>query len=61
MDVIIHYNPRTLLASAGAGWVWEVTFLIILVGLTLSFVSEVFKIQKKEKRSEERRVGKQCR
>jgi len=49
MDVIIHYNPRTLLASAGAGWVWEVTFLIILVGLTLSFVSEVFKIQKKEK------------
>jgi len=49
MDVVIHYNPRTLLESAGAGWVWEVTFLIILVGLTLSFVSEVFKIQKKDK------------
>ncbi len=49
MDIVIYYNPRTLLNAAGAGWVWDVVFLIILVGLTLSFVSEVFKIQKKEK------------
>lgn len=49
MDVKIYYNPKTLLESAGTGWIWEVTFLIILIGLTISFVSEVFKIQKKEK------------
>jgi hypothetical protein len=49
MDIAIYYNPRTLLNAAGAGWVWDVVFLIILIGLTLSFVSEVFKIQKKEK------------
>jgi hypothetical protein len=49
MDIKIYYNPRTLLDAAGVGWVWDVVFLIILIGLTLSFVSEVFKIQKKEK------------
>ena len=49
MDIVIYYNPRTLLNAAGVGWVWDVVFLIILIGLTLSFVSEVFKIQKKEK------------
>lgn len=47
MNITIYYNPKTLLQAAGAGWVWEVTFLIILIGLTISFVVEVFKIQKK--------------
>jgi len=45
----IYFNPEKLLKDAGAGWVWEITFLIILIGLTISFVVEVFKIQKKEK------------
>jgi uncharacterized membrane protein YgcG len=49
MDIVINYNPKILLQEAGAGWVWDVVFLIILIGLTLSFVSEVFKIQKKDK------------
>lgn len=47
MNINIYYNPKTLLQAAGAGWVWDVTFLIILIGLTISFVVEVFKIQKK--------------
>ncbi|HQJ59905.1 MAG TPA: hypothetical protein PKV35_02845 [bacterium] len=47
MNINIYYNPKTLLQQAGAGWVWDVTFLIILIGLTISFVVEVFKIQKK--------------
>jgi hypothetical protein len=47
MNINIYYNPKTLLQAAGAGWVWDVTFIIILIGLTISFVVEVFKIQKK--------------
>lgn len=47
MNIDIYYNPKKLLEAAGAGWVWEVTFLIILIGLVISFVVEVFKIQKK--------------
>lgn len=47
MNIKIYYNPQTLLQAAGAGWVWDVTFIIILIGLTISFVTEVFKIQKK--------------
>lgn len=49
MNIKIYYNPKELLNAAGAGWVWEVVFLIIMMGLTISFVIEVFKIQKKEK------------
>lgn len=48
MEIKIYNNPKILLENAGAGWVWEITFLIILIGLTISFVSEIFKIQKKQ-------------
>lgn len=43
----LHFNPQKLLTEAGAGWVWDVTFTIILAGLAISFVTEIFKIQKK--------------
>lgn len=43
----LHFNPQKLLTEAGAGWVWDVTFTIILTGLVISFVAEIFKIQKK--------------
>lgn len=49
MNFDIRYNPRILLESAGAGWLWEVVFIVISVGLAISFVVEVFKIQKSEK------------
>ena len=49
MDFNICYNPRTLLESAGVGWLWEVVFIVISIGLVISFVSEIFKIQKGEK------------
>lgn len=49
MNIKIYYNPKTLLQAANAEWVWDVVFIIILIGLTISFVVEVFKIQKKEK------------
>ena len=49
MNFNICYNPRTLLESAGAGWLWEVIFIIISIGLVISFVTEIFKIQKGEK------------
>ena len=43
----LYFNPQKLLTEAGAGWVWDVTFTIILTGLAISFVAEIFKIQKK--------------
>lgn len=49
MNLNICYNPKTLLESAGAGWLWSVVFIVISVGLAISFVTEVFKIQKSEK------------
>ena len=49
MNFNICYNPKTLLESAGAGWLWSVVFIVISVGLAISFVSEVFKIQRSEK------------
>ena len=49
MNVNICYNPKTLLESAGAGWLWEAVFIVIAIGLTISFVVEIFKIQKSEK------------
>lgn len=49
MNLNICYNPKTLLESAGAGWLWSVTFIVISIGLAISFVTEVFKIQKSEK------------
>ena len=49
MNFNICYNPKTLLESAGAGWLWEVVFIVISIGLAISFVVEIFKIQKSEK------------
>ena len=49
MNLNICYNPKTLLESAGAGWLWSVVFIVISVGLAISFVTEIFKIQKSEK------------
>jgi len=49
MKIAIYYNPQKLLDQAGKGWVWDVLFSIILIGLTLSFVVEIFKIQKQQK------------
>ena len=49
MNLNICYNPKTLLESAGAGWLWSVVFIVISIGLAISFVSEIFKIQKSEK------------
>ena len=49
MNFNICYNPKTLLESAGAGWLWSVVFIVISIGLAISFVTEVFKIQKSEK------------
>ena len=49
MNLNICYNPKTLLESAGAGWLWSVVFIVITIGLAVSFVTEVFKIQKSEK------------
>ena len=49
MDFNICYNPKTLLESAGAGWLWEAVFIVVSIGLTISFVVEIFKIQKSEK------------
>ncbi|MBQ2637649.1 hypothetical protein IJG10_00790, partial [Candidatus Saccharibacteria bacterium] len=49
MNLNICYNPKTLLESAGVGWLWSVVFIVISVGLAISFVSEIFKIQKSEK------------
>lgn len=43
----LNFNPQKLLINAGAGWVWDVTFMIMLAGLAISFITEVFKIQKK--------------
>ena len=49
MNLNICYNPKTLLESAGVGWLWSVVFIVISVGLAISFVTEIFKIQKSEK------------
>lgn len=49
MNLNICYNPKTLLESAGVGWLWSVVFIVISVGLGISFVTEIFKIQKSEK------------
>ena len=49
MNFNIRYNPKILLESAGAGWLWEVVFIVISVGLAISFVVEIFKIQKSER------------
>ena len=49
MNFNICYNPKTLLESAGVGWLWSVVFIVISVGLAISFVIEIFKIQKSEK------------
>ena len=49
MNFNICYNPKTLLESAGVGWLWSVVFIVISVGLAISFVTEIFKIQKSEK------------
>ena len=49
MNFNICYNPKTLLGSAGVGWLWSVVFIVISIGLAISFVTEVFKIQKSEK------------
>ena len=49
MNITIYYNPQKLLDQAGKGWVWDVLFSIILIGLAISFVVEVFKIQKQHK------------
>jgi len=49
MNIQIYYNPQKLLDQAGKGWVWDVLFSIILMGLAISFVVEVFKIQKQQK------------
>ncbi len=49
MNFNICYNPRILLESAGAGWLWSVVFIIISIGLAISFIAEIFKIQKSEK------------
>ncbi len=49
MNFNISYNPKTLLESAGVGWLWSIVFIVISIGLTISFVTEVFKIQKSEK------------
>jgi hypothetical protein len=49
MNITIYYNPQKLLDQAGKGWVWDVLFSIILMGLAISFVVEIFKIQKQQK------------
>ena len=49
MNLNICYNPRTLLESAGVGWLWSVVFIVISIGLAISFVTEIFKIQRSEK------------
>ena len=49
MNIAIYYNPQKLLDQAGKGWVWDVLFSIILIGLAISFVVEIFKIQKQHK------------
>ena len=49
MNLNICYNPKRLLESAGVGWLWSVVFIVISVGLAISFVTEIFKIQKSEK------------
>ena len=45
--VNIYYNPKLLLQAAGFYWIWNLTFSIILIGLMISFVAEVFKLQKR--------------
>lgn len=45
--VNIYYNPKLLLQATGFYWIWNLTFSIILIGLMISFVTEVFKLQKK--------------
>jgi hypothetical protein len=48
MNITIYYNPEKLLDQAGKGWVWDILFSIILIGLAISFVVEIFKIQKQQ-------------
>lgn len=49
MNIKIYSNPKTLLQNAGAGWLWDVVFIVIAIGLVLSFVIEIFKLQRGEK------------
>jgi len=49
MNIKIYSNPKILLQSAGAGWLWDVVFIVIAIGLVLSFVIEIFKLQRGEK------------
>ena len=49
MNFNICYNPKTLLESAGVGWLWSVVVIVISIGLAISFVTEIFKIQRSEK------------
>ena len=49
MNIKIYSNPRTLLENAGAGWLWDAVFIVIAIGLVLSFVIEIFKLQRGEK------------
>lgn len=47
MDIKVYYNPEELLSVTGFYWLWNFVFAVILIGLTISFVTEVFKLQKK--------------
>ena len=49
MNLSLSRNPRILLESAGVGWLWDIVFIVITIGLVISFVVEIFKIQKAEK------------